>query len=204
MKKVFLIMAMAAGLSLSANAQSFKDTFDSNSLGWTEISGSDGEAVIKEGVLHLEGKKNGTNFYIYTPGSQIISSCYAPFDPKANFEIKCKAIVKKINEKNPIGMMVNYIDDYNFMAFTFDENKVYYRELYEGNLVGYKENLLNLKGKRNAEVNISIRSTENKIEFFINNMRALELRYKPIMTTGIGFYVYGAQVADFDDLEIIQ
>ncbi len=26
-------------------------------MGWTEISGKDGEAVIKEGVMHLEGKK---------------------------------------------------------------------------------------------------------------------------------------------------
>lgn len=38
----------------------------------------------------------------------------------------------------------------------------------------------------------------------VNNMVAIELRYKPIMSNGIGFYLYGAQVADFDDLEIQQ
>lgn len=55
MKK--LLVALFALGTLTANAQTFKDTFDSNSMGWTEISGKDGEAVIKEGVMHLEGKK---------------------------------------------------------------------------------------------------------------------------------------------------
>jgi hypothetical protein len=57
MKK--LLVALFALGTLTANAQTFKDTFDSNSMGWTEISGKDGEAVIKEGVMHLEGKKSG-------------------------------------------------------------------------------------------------------------------------------------------------
>lgn len=43
MKK--LLVALFALGTLTANAQTFKDTFDSNSMGWTEISGKDGEAV---------------------------------------------------------------------------------------------------------------------------------------------------------------
>lgn len=86
MKQV-LFIALFAFVALSANAQSFKDTFDSNTLGWTEMSSSDAEAVIKEGVMHLQGKKNGSNFYIYTPGTDVMTSAYTTFDPQQNFEI---------------------------------------------------------------------------------------------------------------------
>ena len=188
MKKTFIIITLAAAAAYTANAQTFKDTFDSNSMGWTEMSSSDGEVVIKDGVMHLQGKKNGSNFYVNVPGTEIKTSCYTGFDPQENFEIKCKANIKKINSKNPIGIMLNYQDDYNYI----------------GRLVGYRENLLKLQGKRNAEVQFSIKSTYNKIQFLVNNMVAIELRYKPIISNGIGFYLYGAQTADFDDLEIIQ
>lgn len=73
----------------------------------------------------------------------------------------------------------------------------------DGKLVCYRSTLLKLPNKRNTEVTFAIRSTYNKVEFLVNNMVAIELRYKPIMSNGIGFYLYGAQVADFDDLEIL-
>lgn len=204
MKKTFIIITLAAAAAYTANAQTFKDTFDSNSMGWTEMSSSDGEVVIKDGVMHLQGKKNGSNFYVNVPGTEIKTSCYTGFDPQENFEIKCKANIKKINSKNPIGIMLNYQDDYNYMMFAIDEGTAYFSEWEEGRLVGYRENLLKLQGKRNAEVQFSIKSTYNKIQFLVNNMVAIELRYKPIISNGIGFYLYGAQTADFDDLEIIQ
>ena len=53
-----LFIAIFAFAVLSVNAQSFKDTFDSNTLGWTEVSGADGDAIIKDGVMHLQGKHN--------------------------------------------------------------------------------------------------------------------------------------------------
>lgn len=203
MKQV-LFIALFAFVALSANAQSFKDTFDSNTLGWTEMSSSDGEAVIKEGVMHLQGKKNGSNFYIYTPGTDVMTSAYTTFDPQQNFEIKCKAVVKKINEKNPVGIMINYQDDYNYMLFSIDEKNAYFWEYREGKMIAYRQNAMRLRGKRNEELSFQIKSTYNKIEFIVNNMTAIELRYKPITSNGIGFYLYGAQTADFDDLEIIQ
>jgi len=46
--------------------------------------------------------------------------------------------------------------------------------------------------------------TYKKLEFFVNGMLALELRYRDLISNGVGFYTYGAQVADFDDLELIQ
>lgn len=200
MKQVLLI-AIFAFAALSLNAQSFKDTFDSNTLGWTERSGSDGDAVIKDGVMHLQGKKNEGYF---SNASYIITTAYTSFDPQKNFEIKCKAAVKKINEKNPVGIIINYLDDYNYMLFAVDEKSAYFFEFSDNKLVSFKVNDMNLKGKRNEELAFQIKSTYNKVEFIVNNITAIELRYREIISNGIGFAVNGAQTADFDDLEIIQ
>ena len=200
MKQVLLV-AIFAFVALSVNAQSFKDTFDSNVLGWTERSGADGEAIIKEGVMHLEGKKNEGYF---SNASVIMTSAYTTFDPQENFEIKCKAIVKKINAKNPVGIIINYLDDYNYMLFAVDETSAYFFEYADNRLVSYRINDMRLKGKRNEELNFQIKSTYNKVEFIVNNITAIELRYRELTSNGIGFAVYGAQTADFDDLEIIQ
>lgn len=200
MKQV-LFIALFALVALSANAQSFKDTFDSNTLGWTERSGSDGDAVIKDGVMHLQGKKNEG---IFSNASNIVTTAYTSFDPQKNFEIKCKATVKKINEKNPVGIIINYLDDYNYMLFAVDEKSAYFFEYSENRLVSFRVNDMNIKGKRNEELTFQIRSTYNKVEFIVNNITAIELRYREIISNGIGFAVSGAQTADFDDLEIIQ
>lgn len=204
MRQALLSIALFAFVALSANAQSFKDTFDSNTLGWTEMSSSDGEVLIKDGVLHLKGKKNGQSFFTYVPGTEIITSAYTAFDPQKNFQIKCKATIKKINDKNPIGIIINYQDDRNFMLFSIDEGNAYFMRYEDGDLTGYRANLLKLKGKRNTEIAFEIKSTYNRIEFLVNDMTAIELRYQPIISNGVGFYLYGAQEADFDDLEIIQ
>lgn len=200
MKHVLFIVIFAFA-TLSVNAQSFKDTFDSNTLGWTERSGSDGDAIIKDGVMHLEGKTNGGYF---SNASVIMTNAYTSFDPQKNFAIKCKAMVKKINEKNPIGVIINYLDNYNYMLFAVDEKNAYFFEYRDNNLVAYRVNAMNLKGKRNEELKIEIKSTYNKVEFVVNNITAIELRYREIISNGVGFAVFGAQTADFDDLEIIQ
>lgn len=121
MKKfyVFILIAVA---TMTANAQTFKDTFDSNILGWTEFTDKDGEALIQDGVMHLEGKKPATsNIFTSSAGSFVLTSCYAPIDVKTNFELKIKAKVKKIGENNKVGIVLDYYDDYNFVMFTIDD-----------------------------------------------------------------------------------
>lgn len=200
MKRI-LFIAIFAFAVLSVNAQSFKDTFDSNTLGWTEVSGADGDAIIKDGVMHLQGKHNEGYF---SNASVIMTNTYTSFDPQKNFEIKCKAIVKKINEKNPVGIIINYLDNYNYMLFAVDEKNAYFFEYSDNRLVSYRVNAMRLRGKRNEELAFEIKSTYNKIEFIVNNITAIELRYRELISNGIGFAIYGAQTADFDDLEIIQ
>lgn len=204
MKK--LLVALFVLGTLTANAQTFKDTFDSNSMGWTEISGKDGEAVIKEGVMHLEGKKSGGLSLLggVKDASLIMTHCFTSLDVQKNFEIKCKANVKKINDNNMVGIVVDYMDDGNYMLFAIDDKQAYFTQWRDNKLVGYTSNLLKITKKKNAQLDFSIKSTYKKLEFFVNGMLVLELRYRDLISNGVGFYTYGAQVADFDDLELIQ
>ena len=151
--------------------------------------------------MHLQGKHNEGYF---SNASVIMTNTYTSFDPQKNFEIKCKAIVKKINEKNPVGIIINYLDNYNYMLFAVDEKNAYFFEYSDNRLVSYRVNAMRLRGKRNEELAFEIKSTYNKIEFIVNNITAIELRYRELISNGIGFAIYGAQTADFDDLEIIQ
>lgn len=148
MKK--LLVALFALGTLTANAQTFKDTFDSNSMGWTEISGKDGEAVIKEGVMHLEGKKSGGLSLLggVKDASEIMTHCFTNIDVQKNFEIKCKANVKKINENNMVGIVLDYLDDRNFMLFAIDDKQAYFLQYRDGDLVGAAKNLLRSRKRK--------------------------------------------------------
>ena len=69
-------------------------------------------------------------------------------------------------------------------------------------LVGRIRNSLKQKGKKHVALDISVKSTFQKLQFFVNGMMAVESRYLPITSTGIGFYVNGQQTVDFDNVEI--
>ena len=62
MKKI-LLMATMFVVTFSVNAQSYKETFDSNSLEWTECAYKNGvgTAIIDKGVMTVssKGEKKG-------------------------------------------------------------------------------------------------------------------------------------------------
>ncbi len=192
MRKIMLVVAFMA--VITANAQ-IVDTFDTNEYGWTETSADDGEALIMDGKMHVEGKNSE---------SRISTHCYAPLDIENDFEIKCDAFVKSVSEKNEFGLIVNYRDDYNFIVFRVTEGAALYERFVDGKLVGRFGNTIKLKSQKKTELKLGLKSTFNKLEFYVNDMKALELRYFPLETTGVGFYVYGKQSIDFDNLEFIQ
>lgn len=64
MKRFFLALMLAIAYASTTNAQSIRETFDSNSLGWNEtaISNDAGSAIIDKGVLTLTS--NGVNKFL--------------------------------------------------------------------------------------------------------------------------------------------
>ena len=58
MKKVILIFSTLLAMVSIVNAQSIKETFDANSLEWTECAyeSNNGSAIIDKGVLTIKSK----------------------------------------------------------------------------------------------------------------------------------------------------
>ena len=198
MKKTLLFIAAMAATVL-ANAQ-FKDNFESNKMGWSEFVAKDGEATIKEGKMHLVGKKEISD----DKTSVSYTYCYAPFDFRKNFSIKTKAVAKRIDDENNFGIMFNFIDEYNYCAFVITEDYVKFWRVKDGNIVGFNKNGAKTRNLRKGEINLEIKCEFNKFTFYINNVKAIEQRFIPMESTGIGYFVIGKGVADFDDLEITQ
>jgi hypothetical protein len=195
--KQFIFSATLLFSILSVNAQSYQmeDTFDTNSNGWTEVVSKRGEAIIKDGVLRIKSKAELEFF---------ASTCYTDIDVQQNFEMKCEIKVKSINDDSAFGMILDYIDDGNFIAFVVFEGNARLVRYQENELIGFRENNIKLKSARKASVDLTVKSTHQRLVFEINGMTAIEVRYLPLTSNGIGFYVAGKNTVDFDNLIITQ
>lgn len=202
-----LIIAVAVVFSsITVIAQTQTENFETNSWGWTETSSKDGEAIIREGVFHLEGKKAaGISLWGVTKEpSYIETHCFTGIDPSKNFEIKCSALVKKISDNGSFGLILDYLDDGNFIVFMVKDDEAWLVRYKAYEMVGRIRNSLKQKGRKQVTLDISIKSTFQKLQFFVNGMMAVESRYLPIISNGIGFYVLGSQTVDFDNVVITQ
>jgi hypothetical protein len=211
-KKSFIAIAVIFS-SISVFAQIQTENFESNSWGWTETSSKDGEAIIIDGVFHLEGKRTGGQYVVgsgqYAVGikqepSFIETHCFAGFDPTKNFEIKCSATIKKISDNGNFGLILDYHDDGNFIVFQVRDDEAWLVRYKDSDAVGRIRNSLKQKGKKQVTLDISVKSSFKKLQFYINGMMVVEARYLPLETNGIGFYVGGNQSVDFDNVEITQ
>lgn len=199
-----LIIALLLLGTTAVNAQTVKETFDSNTLGWTEISEDSGEAVIKDGIMHLEGNGSwGTSRWGFSQPIKIETHCYASLDVSKNFDIKFDAVAGR-TKKGYIGVMLDYIDSGNFIAFVFDSNSAFLLRYREGKLIGSIPNYFKMADKKDTKLSVLIKSTYQKLQFYINNMLAIEARYLPLTSNGFGFFVWGIQQVDFDNVEFIQ
>ncbi len=203
-KNIILVILVFSTFTNFANAQ-VKDSFDGNT-GWTEYADKEARAVIENGVLNLIGKFNGDN----RKGklSFVESTNYAPIDVTDDFEIKCEAVIKKISEDGAFGMMVDYFDSGNCIKFEiYRYEKFVYAVMLrykDGELCGHKITNIKVTSKRDAVLPLAVKYINERIQFIVNGVTALELRHIPITSTGIGFYIEGQQNVTIDNLEYIQ
>ena len=112
---------MMFAVSAASFSQSFVDTFDANSLGWTECAfeSKKGSAVIDKGVMTIKSKgenkaagailsglsgvatKGGENTFFET-------HCYAPLDVKKPFEVVANVKIDKLANDRVCGFVFNY------------------------------------------------------------------------------------------------
>ena len=197
MKKI-IIVALCA-LPFFAQAQNVvREDFDSNTLGWNEISSKRYSAIIQDGVLHLETREKA---------DFAIASCYDLIDVRNPFEISIKIVNTKIDdEERGIGIVFNYLDDFNFDAFTLSKEEVRYQRFYENKLVGQRSGEIKFD-KKQKDHELVIKSGYNRLEFFVNGVKAIDMRNIPLTYSGFGLIVWSADgkyAADIDYIEFKQ
>lgn len=196
MKKI--ILGLLFLLPTMMFAQTVREDFDSNTLGWNEFVGKNYSATIQDGVLHLEARE-GQPF--------ALASCYTTLDPQLPFEIKAKLIDTKINdEERGIGIVFNYLDDMNYDVFLLSKDKAYYWRVVDSELRGQRRGDIKIT-KKQKDHELSVKYGYDRLEFFVNNVKALEIRNAPLKYNGFGIAVWSSdnkQSADVDYIEFIQ
>lgn len=207
-----LILGVIAFLfTLPANAQFYKETFDTNSLEWTECAYKNavGTAVIDRGVMTitskgdlkglsaLVGKKIRENTFFET-------HCYAPIDVKRPFEIAAKVNIKQLAFDRLVGLVFNYRDNGNFYCFSFNDDFVSFRRFEDGDIVGEVSQGIKWSQKRREDMDWTLSSDGDTLVFKIDGASILTIRYMPLSYAGVGFYTFGNQELVVDEIEFRQ
>lgn len=202
MKKIALLAAALFVSSIVAFGQT-TETFDSNSWGWTEYSGDKGEAIVINGVLHLESKQNKLDD-IQNVINGICSTAYAPIDPQKGFKLTCEATVEKIDYEKTFGIVLDYKDDMNCIILLIRRDFAQFFSIREGKVVRRTDRQFKLGKQKKAALDISVKYIDSNLELRVNDINAFqqELRNVEIDTNGIGFFAYGNVKVDFDNVTV--
>ena len=188
---VFLIAVLLIGSSI-IYAKTYD--FESNDLGWNEsVESENGDVLIKEGVLSIEGKNDGF----------LSSTCYLPIDVKKSFEIKVDAFAKKIKDDAGFGVIFNCRDAYNYEMFLMTEKIVCYRRYEKGILVGERIDRIKFKKSKKAQISMHLKKSFDTVILVVDDVQVLEIPYVDYKYSGFGFFVAGKQSITFDNLETI-
>lgn len=216
MKKTFIALCMMAG-TLTLSAQSFVETFDANSLGWTECASESnaGSAIIDKGVMTIKSKGDSKfmRFAAIANGNSkgaentaFETHCYAPLDVNKPFEIIANVKMDDLALDRQAGLIFNYRDFGNYYAFVFNKESVSFLRFVDNRLVGSITQDIKWgkadKGKR--EQKWVLKSDNDQLSFYVNDMEILNVRYMPLDFTGVGFYTIGKQTLVIDDVTFTQ
>lgn len=217
MKKVFFSIALAMGALSQANAQSFTETFDSNSLEWTECAyeSNSGTAIIDEGKMIISSKGEnkglgialtaltGTNTKVGT-NTFFETHCYAPLDVQKPFKIRTHVNIQKLSDDRTTGLVFNYRDGGTFYSFNFNSEMVRFERRVNNVVVGAIQQGVKWTDKKKVDQEWELISDGNVLTFIVNGMQIMKVRYMPLEYSGFGFYTFGKQELEVEDVEFVQ
>lgn len=217
MKNRNIIIAFFMLGTLSVQAQTFKETFDANSLEWTECAyeSNSGTAVIDGGKMTITSKgenkglgvaltllsgvqtKVGRNTFFET-------HCYAPLDVQKPFKIRTHVNIEKLASDRMTGLVFNYKDGGNFYCFAFNDEMVCFNRYVDNVVVGQIQQGVKWADKKKVDQEWELISDGQVLTFIVDGMQILKVRYMPLEYSGFGFYTFGKQELAVDDVEFIQ
>lgn len=216
MKKIVLLFVVVLSATF-VYAQSYKETFDTNSLEWTECGYKNGlgTAIIDKGTMTIKSKGELKGLGAIASGLSGVNTkvrentffethCYAPIDVEKPFTVVAKVNVKKLEDDRLVGFVFNYRDGGNYYAFAFNGSFVKFIRYENNKVVGEVMQGLPDSGKRRADMQWTLASDGNQLIFKVDGAVALNIRYMPLQYAGFGFYTFGNQELIVDEVEFIQ
>ena len=132
------------------------------------------------------------------------SHCYAPINVKRPFSVISHVKLQKLDEENFTGFVFNYRDGGNYYAIVFNEKFIEFRRYVNNVLVGEITQSIKLQKKKNLTQQWKLTYDGNILEFFVEEISIFKVRYMPLEYSGFGFYTFGKQIIEVDDIEFIQ
>ncbi len=216
MKRFLLLFVGLVCILQNLNAQ-VRETFDSNSLEWTECTYKSalGSAMITEGkmIVTSKGELKGLGIALSAVSgvaTKVRNStffethCYAPIDVMKPFTINSKVNVKSLESDRSVGVVFNYKDGGNFYTFTFNDDFVQFLRYKDGEVAGSIMQGVKWPKKRNTSMEWTLISDGSTIEFKVDDISILKIRHMPLEYSGFGYYVFGAQELEVDEVVFMQ
>lgn len=216
MKKIVLLFVVVLSATF-VYAQSYKETFDTNSLEWTECGYKNGigTAIIDKGTMTITSKGELKGLGAVVSGLSGVDTkvrentffethCYAPIDVEKPFTVVAKVNVKKLEDDRLVGFVFNYRDGGNYYAFACNGSFVKFIRYENNKVVGEVMQGLPDSGKRRADMLWTLASDGDQLTFKVDGAVALNIRYMPLQYAGFGFYTFGNQELIVDEVEFIQ
>lgn len=210
-RRIFMLLIVVLAV-FTTNAQSIKETFDSNSLNWNETAETnpEGSAIIDKGVLTITSNgiskflaaMAGVNSNSYA--SYFTCFCYAPLNMQRSFKVKTNVTIGKLDDDRLAGLIFNYKDDGTFYAFVFNETNVRFLRYVDNRLVGQITQNVKWGKKKKMQQEWNLEYDGSTIQFTVNDLPIMKVRYMPLEYAGFGYYAYGKQKLIVDDVEFIQ
>lgn len=165
--------------------------------------------IIKKRLLDSKFGRLAANLNGFAKGSEntaFETHCYAPLDVNKPFEIIANVKMDNLDMERQAGMIFNYRDFGNYYAFVFNKEAVTFLRFVDNRCVGSITQDIKWgkadKGKQNQVWKLI--SDNGELQFFVNDMEIIKVRYMPLDFTGVGFYTIGKQTLVVDDVTFTQ
>jgi hypothetical protein len=194
-----------------------EETFDNNELGWTENSKPDlGECIIMDGEFKFDSKINSCFIgQLSKRPSLLTSEAEMPIDPNLGFEISADISFDHVrsflgipmdNLNMTSGFLLEYDDDFNFIAVAVNESYCFILFYVNGELTRYKYSAVKMKNidKNKVLANLKIVYRNYKLTVLVDNVEMAELRKVNIESPSIALFATGKRQVNFDNVIISQ
>lgn len=217
MRKLFITLGMIIAIASGSFAQTFVDTFDANSLGWTECAfeSKKGSAVIDKGVMTIKSKGENKAAGAFLSAMSGVAMkvgedtffethCYAPLDVRKPFEVIAHVKIDKLANDRVCGFVFNYKDGGNFYCFNFNDEMVNFTRYVDNQVVGNIMQGIKWTNKKKLDQEWKLVYNGDLLSFYVDDMEILKVRYMPLEFSGFGFYTFGKQTLIVEDMTFTQ